>query len=45
MRIDFDERKSNKNIIERDLSFEDASEFDWASAVYVEDDRKIYPER
>jgi len=45
MKIIFDENKSNKNKAERGLSFEDASEFDWESARYIEDDRKIYPER
>ena len=40
--IDFDSEKSNKNIHDRGLCFSSASEFDW---VYIEDDRKLYPER
>jgi len=45
MKIDFDPEKSNKNKRERNLSFEEASEFDWETALYSEDDRKAYPER
>jgi len=45
MRIDFDIEKSKKNIRERNLSFEEVSEFDWETALYTEDDRKLYPER
>ena len=45
MKIDFDPEKSNKNIRERGLSFSSASEFDWEKALYMEDDRKLYPER
>jgi uncharacterized DUF497 family protein len=45
MIIDYDPKKSAKNSIERNLSFESISEFEWESAVYVEDQRKDYPER
>jgi uncharacterized protein len=45
MKIDFDPKKSEKNIRERGLSFERAAEFDWEMAIYIEDDRKQYPEQ
>ncbi|OGT54192.1 MAG: hypothetical protein A3F43_01710 [Gammaproteobacteria bacterium RIFCSPHIGHO2_12_FULL_42_10] len=45
MKIDFDPKKSDKNSHDRDLSFEQASDFDWETARYTEDDRKLYPER
>lgn len=44
MKIDFDPRKSEKNIRERGLSFEKVAEFDWETAIYAEDDRKKYHE-
>jgi uncharacterized DUF497 family protein len=45
VRIDFDSTKSARNALERDLPFERAAEFDWATAAYWEDDRLAYPER
>lgn len=45
MKIDFDPKKSEKNARERDLSFEKIDGFDWETALYIEDDRKAYPER
>jgi uncharacterized DUF497 family protein len=45
MRIEFDHNKSEKNTRERGLSFEEAAEFDWETAIYAEDDRKQYPEQ
>jgi uncharacterized protein len=45
MKIDFDIKKSEKNMHERNLPFEHAIDFDWGTALYLEDDRKNYPER
>jgi uncharacterized protein len=45
MKIDFDPKKSEKNKRDRNLSFEQALNFDWETASYMEDDRKLYPER
>ncbi|MDO8422043.1 MAG: BrnT family toxin [Parvibaculum sp.] len=45
MKIEFDPAKNERNIAERQLSFEMASEFDWESAVIVEDTRRDYGER
>ncbi len=45
MEIEFDLKKSNKNLEERDLPFDLAKSFEWESALYIEDDRKDYPEK
>lgn len=45
MKIDYDLKKSEKNARERGLPFEEVAQFDWETALYVEDDRKEYPER
>ena len=45
MKIDFDPEKSKKNTRERKLPFEQAAEFDWETAIYVQDDRSEYPEQ
>jgi uncharacterized DUF497 family protein len=45
MEIEFDRRKSERNLRERGLSFERVSEFDWTSALVAEDRRFNYPER
>lgn len=45
MKIDFDPKKSERNDRERGLPFERVAEFDWGTALYLEDDRKIYSER
>ncbi len=45
MKIEFDLDKSDKNHHERGLSFGRAAEFDWDTALYVEDLRYSYPER
>lgn len=44
MKIDFDPTKNEKNVRERDLSFERAGDFDFATAVVRLDVRKAYPE-
>lgn len=45
MKIEFDPKKSEKNVSNRGLSFDEAIEFNWETAVYIEDNRKKYPER
>ena len=45
MPISFDPRKSERNIAERGLSFELVEEFEWDSALVVEDGRRDYGER
>ncbi len=45
MKITFNPEKSKKNIQERSLSFDEVTEFDWEAALYVEDTRKLYPEK
>jgi hypothetical protein len=45
MKIDFDHKKSEKNKLDRGLSFEQAIDFDWGKALYTEDIRKLYPEQ
>lgn len=45
MKIEFDPSKSEQNRQKRDLPFERATDFDWAGAVFAEDDRNQYPER
>jgi uncharacterized DUF497 family protein len=45
MEIDFDPAKNQRNIRERGLSFERVAEFDWDSAVIIEDTRRDYGER
>jgi uncharacterized DUF497 family protein len=44
MLIQFDEAKNARNVTERGLSFEQASEFDFNTALVATDDRKVYPE-
>lgn len=44
MKIDFDPIKNAKNIADRDLPFQRAEAFDFASAVIRQDVRKPYPE-
>ncbi len=44
MKIEYDNNKSEKNVKERDLSFDEATFFDWETAIYEEDTRKPYPE-
>jgi uncharacterized DUF497 family protein len=43
--ISFDAAKSERNIATRGLSFELAVEFEWRSALIVEDKRRDYGER
>jgi uncharacterized DUF497 family protein len=43
--ISFDPRKNERNIAERGLSFELVEEFEWDSALVVEDVRRDYGER
>jgi uncharacterized DUF497 family protein len=45
MKIEFDKNKSDKNVTERNLSFEKAIDFDWENALYAEDIRKGYLEK
>lgn len=45
MRIEFDAGKNARNIASRGLSFELVAEFDWDSALAVEDRRRDYGER
>jgi hypothetical protein len=45
MHISFDSAKSEKNLLARGISFELAAEFEWDSALIVEDLRKGYGER
>jgi uncharacterized DUF497 family protein len=44
MKIDFDPVKSGQNIKLRVLPFDRAVDFDWATAIYYEDNRVDYPE-
>jgi uncharacterized DUF497 family protein len=43
--ISFDPKKNERNIAERGLSFDLAEQFEWDSALVVEDSRKDYGER
>lgn len=45
MRFTFDPAKNERNIAERGLAFELAEEFDWSTALIVEDTRRDYAER
>jgi len=45
MKIEFDPTKNERNIRERDLSFERVADFDWESSHSEEDTRFPYPER
>ena len=45
MPISFDPQKNERNIAERGLSFELVEEFEWDSALVVEDVRRDYGER
>ena len=45
MRIVFDPAKNAVNIRDRSLAFEQAAEFDFSTALIVEDVRREYPER
>jgi uncharacterized DUF497 family protein len=45
MGITYDPEKNARNIRERGLSFERAADFDFATAIYVVDDRQDYGER
>jgi uncharacterized protein len=44
VKITFDPRKNERNIRERGLSFERAAEFDFGTAITVEDKRRDYGE-
>lgn len=45
MAITYDPEKNEKNIALRGISFDRADDFDWSSALIVEDLRKDYGER
>lgn len=45
MAIIFDPKKSAANAVARGLPFDKVEEFDWSSALVVEDMRFVYPER
>jgi uncharacterized DUF497 family protein len=44
MKIEFDPEKNNKNIVERDLSFERAKDFNFNTALFEIDNRRDYGE-
>jgi len=44
MKIEFDPKKSHKNVKERGLPFEWVEEFDWETAITSQDERYPYPE-
>lgn len=44
MRIEFDDAKNQANVANRNLSFEEVSRFDFATAVIDQDTRTTYPE-
>lgn len=44
MAITYDPEKNERNIRDRGISFDRAAEFDWSSALVVEDIRKDYGE-
>ena len=43
--VSFDPDKNERNVRERGLSFDQAADFDFGSALYWVDTRKRYPER
>jgi uncharacterized DUF497 family protein len=45
IKIEFDSAKSDKNSRIRRLPFERALDFDWETALYIEDTRYDYPEQ
>lgn len=44
MRIEYDPEKNNKNIVERQLSFDNVSKFNFDTAQFSIDDRRDYGE-
>ena len=44
MKIEFDQSKSRKNALERDLPFDRVTEFVWETSTTNPDDRFVYPE-
>lgn len=44
MKIDYDPNKNQRNIEERQLSFDDVQYFHWTTAIIEPDLRKTYPE-
>ena len=44
MKIEYDPAKNERNIALRALSFDRVVDFNWETALYNEDDRKVYPE-
>lgn len=45
MLLSYDPAKSERNVVARGLPFDLAAEFDWSSALIVEDTREEYAER
>lgn len=45
MKIEFDEAKNERNILERGLPFGMVAEFEWDTALVIEDDRMNYGEK
>ena len=45
MKIEYDPAKNERKLRERGLSFERAEDFDFATALYIEDDRHNYGEQ
>ncbi|MBN6712049.1 BrnT family toxin [Haemophilus haemoglobinophilus] len=44
MRIEYDQNKNQRNLLERGLSFDQASNLDWSSAFIWQDSRFTYGE-
>lgn len=44
MLIEFDATKNERNLVERNLSFEQVAEFDFSTAIVEADDRRVYSE-
>lgn len=44
MKIEYDAAKSKKNMLERNLPFSHAYDFDWSDALIFPDNRYQYPE-
>lgn len=45
MNIEYDENKNRENIAKHGLSFEEAQQLDWESALIIEDNRQDYGEK
>ena len=45
MNIEYDENKNRENIAKHGLSFQEAQQLDWESALIIEDNRQDYGEK